>query len=88
MTTRRTDTSTAQQAYEVDAGSTISASSSPIIAPRVSPTEQITELSLDKVESPALRRNASTRSNSFRVDLFPDIPLTTFHYARRHWRVP
>lgn len=80
------------QAFDVDAGNTISASSSPILRPRLSAIDQIAELSIG---APALSRDASngrpaspTGSSSVRIDIESFSPLSAFYYSLKHHRVP
>lgn len=95
-TSRRTDTSSANQAYEVDAGNTISVSASPLLTPmRQSNYDPLPDLSLglaalERVEhsSQRQRRTSSAHSDSHRVEVEPDLPLSAFHYGSRQYRVP
>ncbi|KAK4700778.1 betaine lipid synthase, partial [Phenoliferia sp. Uapishka_3] len=94
-TSRRSDTSRANQAYEVDAGNTISASASPLLVPvRHDIVDFLPTLSLGlaALASPpsktARRRASSTHSDSTRIDIAPDPSLSAFHYGLRHLRVP
>ncbi|GJN90988.1 hypothetical protein Rhopal_004002-T1 [Rhodotorula paludigena] len=107
-TSRRIDTSQANQAYEVDAGNTISASPSPLLMPTVSrqnSTADIPDLALGlsaalsrtrsrssaaATKRPLKRTNSrsSEQSDSFRIDIAPELQLSSFHYGFRHHRVP
>ncbi|GAA5930792.1 class I SAM-dependent methyltransferase [Sporobolomyces koalae] len=100
-TSRRVDTSKANQAYERDAGNTISASPSPLLRPtasRATSSAEIPDLALGL--SAALARSPSTQklrransqssdqSDSFRIDVAPEQQLSAFHYGLKHYRVP
>ena len=95
-TSRRTDTSSANQAYEVDAGNTISVTASPLITPmRHSNLDPLPDLSLgfaalEKVQrdQQRARRNSSAHSDTHRVEIAPELPLSSFHYGSRQYRVP
>ncbi|GAA5839181.1 hypothetical protein JCM9279_002619 [Rhodotorula babjevae] len=102
-TSRRIDTSRANQAYEVDAGNTISASPSPLLMPTLGRrhSNDIPDLALGV--SAALSRSRSTtsvkklrrsgssaseQSDSCRIDISPELQLSSFHFGWRHHRVP
>lgn len=92
-TSRRTDTSRASQAYEIDAGNTISASASPLLVPvrQSNSSDFLPALSLGLASIPAsrrTRRTSSAHSDSTRIDIAPDPSLSAFHYGLRHLRVP
>ncbi|KAM0746256.1 hypothetical protein T439DRAFT_360574 [Meredithblackwellia eburnea MCA 4105] len=90
-TSRRTDTSRANQAYEIDAGNTISASASPLLVPVRQSSTDLPALNLALSELPPsrkIRRTSSTHSNSTRIDIAPELSLSAFHYGLRHVRVP
>ncbi|KAI5479438.1 betaine lipid synthase [Pseudohyphozyma bogoriensis] len=88
-TSRRTDTSSATQAYEIDAGNTISASASPLLVP-VRSNSDLPELNLGAALSrnpsvmtggKRLKRSSSTKSDSARIDIAPEGALSAFHYG-------
>lgn len=90
-TSRRSDTSVANQAYEVDAGNTISASASPLLVPvRQNDIFPALSLRLERVPSSRkmCRRPSSTHSDSLRIDIAPELSLSAFHYGSVHRRVP
>ncbi|GAA5959377.1 hypothetical protein JCM21900_000709 [Sporobolomyces salmonicolor] len=103
-TSRRLDTSKANQAYEVDAGNIISASASPLLVPaRVSRTNSsadIPDLAIGLSAALARSRSSSSRklkrtasrssdsSDSYRIDIAPELQLSAFHYGLKHYRVP
>ncbi|GAA5903303.1 class I SAM-dependent methyltransferase [Sporobolomyces salmoneus] len=101
-TSRRIDTSKANQAYEVDAGNTISASPSPLLRPTASRTTSggdIPDLALGLSAAlsrvPSSRRKteraysrSSDQSDSVRIDVAPEQQLSAFHYGLKHYRVP
>lgn len=94
-TSRRTDTSSANQAYEVDAGNTISASASPLLTPMRSNLDPLPDLSLGLAAlSQGLssggrsRRNSAAHSDTHRLEIAPELPLSAFHYGSRQFRVP
>ncbi|KAK4048434.1 hypothetical protein OIV83_004780 [Microbotryomycetes sp. JL201] len=97
MTSRRADTSNARTAFEVDAGNTISATASPILVPARNPSSlDLPALTLglsslqrsSSTRSRKLRRTISYESDSTRIDIAPEEQLSSFHYGRRHFRVP
>ncbi|BGP19890.1 hypothetical protein JCM10213v2_008021 [Rhodosporidiobolus nylandii] len=101
---RRFDTSKAHQFYEQDAKTTLSASPSPMLMPsklnRQNSLTDIPDLALGV--SAALSRSRSTsnkplkrsdsrssdKSDSFRIDIAPEIQLSAFHFGLTHRRVP
>ncbi|BGP43192.1 hypothetical protein JCM10450v2_007338 [Rhodotorula kratochvilovae] len=104
-TSRRIDTSQANQAYEVDAGNTISASPSPLLMPtlnrQASLVNEIPDLALGVGAGLARSRStaslkklkrtnshSSDQSDSFRIDIAPELQLSSFHFGWRHHRVP
>lgn len=100
MTSRRADTSRANQAYEKDAGNTISATASPVLVPARQSAIDLPALNLglaalsssystvSRSNSRRLRRTLSRESDSTRIDIAPDEQLSSFHYGRLHARVP
>lgn len=98
MTSRRTDTSQANQAYEIDAGNTISASASPLLVPvrHSSSTTDLPDLSIglaalsngNSGRRLPLRRSSSNYSDTARIDIAPDNALSAFHYGLKSFRVP
>ncbi|SCV73196.1 BQ2448_7121 [Microbotryum intermedium] len=95
MTSRRADTSRANVAYEVDAGNTISASASPLLAAARQSNVDLPALNLGLAAlsrrsfSPQqLRRSRSQESATTRIDVSPDEQLSSFHYGKRQFRVP
>ncbi|GAA5862038.1 hypothetical protein JCM8547_001566 [Rhodosporidiobolus lusitaniae] len=103
MTSRRVDTSKAHQFYEVDAGTTLSASPSPLLMPtkpkRQNSMADIPDLAhgvsqaLSRRTSytkPIRRSNSrsSDKSDSFRIDISPGLQLSAFHFGLVHRRVP
>ncbi|GAA6063494.1 hypothetical protein JCM10212_004453 [Sporobolomyces blumeae] len=100
-TSRRLDTTKANQAFEVDAGNTISATPSPLLRPTASRTTSSTEIpdlalgvSASLNRQPLVRRStrassrASDASDSCRIDVAPEQQLSAFHYGLKHYRVP
>lgn len=97
-TSRRTDTSTANQAYEIDAGNTISASASPLLVPvrQSNATDPLPELTLglaalarsQSLRKSKSRRASSAHSDTTRIDIAPELSLSSFHFGKRQFRVP
>ena len=93
MTSRRADTSRAAHAYEVEAGNTISVTASPVLVPARQSSLDLPALSLglsslSRSDSRKLRRTVSQESHSTRIDIAPEEQLSSFHYGRKHYRVP
>lgn len=98
-TSRRTDTSRAFQAYEIDAGNTISASASPMILPRQSSNDALPDLNLGlaalsrrnssrKLQRTSSSESTSRLSDSARIDISPETSLSSFHYGARQVSYP
>ncbi|KDE03621.1 hypothetical protein MVLG_05916 [Microbotryum lychnidis-dioicae p1A1 Lamole] len=95
MTSRRADTSRANVAYEVDAGNTISASASPLLAAARQSNVDLPALNIGlaalsrRNSSPQqLCRSKSQESATTRIDVSPVEQLSSFHYGKRQFRVP
>ncbi|KAK4052298.1 hypothetical protein OIO90_004379 [Microbotryomycetes sp. JL221] len=102
MTSRRADTVNARTAFEIDAGNTISATASPILVPARNASSLESTLDLPALtlglsqlsrsnstrSRKQLRRSVSYDSDTTRVDIAPDEQLSSFHYGRKHFRLP